>query len=464
LRALGLPIHTPLPALSHIVIEIESSFNIIASRFNPEPGAAMYIDYTESQKALRRELRAYFSALMTPELREGTRGNEGGDAYKQVIRQLGKDGWLALGWPGIRRPGAQDSEQLVFFEEAQLAEVPLPFVTINTVAPALIALGSEEHKRFFLPKIAAGELHFAIGYTEPGAGTDLAALKTSAVRDGDEYVINGGKIWTSSAEAADYIWLAARTDPDAKPQHKGITIFMVDAKQPGFSFTPLYTVGGVRSNASYYDNVRVPASMIVGQLNGGWKAITSQLNHERVGLAAIGIQGWGLLQRVLAWAQSTDGGRRQAHRRPAVGAVLAGRGLCAHGSDAPDELAHGLATRHRRAGSGLRLGDQGLQHRVPDRGRQADAERDRHGRRPAPRLAGRRAERRPRGALPQVPDQHLRRRHRRGDARPHRAVRPRHVGVQPALRLLVRRCLRCLRTAPSSRRCARRTPAAGPDP
>ncbi|MBK6278926.1 MAG: acyl-CoA dehydrogenase family protein [Gammaproteobacteria bacterium] len=268
----------------------------------------MYIDYTESQKALRRELRAYFSALMTPELREGTRGNEGGDAYKQVIRQLGKDGWLALGWPKeYGGKGLKSSEQLVFFEEAQLAEVPLPFVTINTVAPALIALGSEEHKRFFLPKIAAGELHFAIGYTEPGAGTDLAALKTSAVRDGDEYVINGSKIWTSSAEAADYIWLAARTDPEAKPQHKGITIFMVDAKQPGFSFTPLHTVGGVRSNASYYDNVRVPASMIFGELNGGWKAITSQLNHERVGLAAIGIQGWGLLQRVLAWAQTTDG-------------------------------------------------------------------------------------------------------------------------------------------------------------
>ena len=268
----------------------------------------MYIDYTESQKALRRELRAYFSALMTPELREGTRGNEGGDAYKQVIRQLGKDGWLALGWPKeYGGKGLKSSEQLVFFEEAQLAEVPLPFVTINTVAPALIALGSEEHKRFFLPKIAAGELHFAIGYTEPGAGTDLAALKTSAVRDGDDYVINGSKIWTSSAEAADYIWLAARTDPEAKPQHKGNTIFMVDAKQPGFSFTPLHTVGGVRSNASYYDNVRVPASMIFGELNGGWKAITSQLNHERVGLAAIGIQGWGLLQRVLAWAQTTDG-------------------------------------------------------------------------------------------------------------------------------------------------------------
>ena len=285
----------------------------------------MHIDYTDAQKQLRRELRAYFSQLMTPELREATRGNEGGDAYKQVIRQLGKDGWLALGWPKeYGGQGRKSSEQLVFFEEAQLAEVPLPFVTINTVAPALIANGSAEHKAFFLPKIAAGELHFSIGYTEPGAGTDLASLKTSAVRDGDDYIINGSKIWTSSAEAADYIWLAARTDPQAQPPHKGITIFMVDVHQPGFTFTPLYTVGSVRSNASYYDNVRCPASMIAGQLNGGWKLITSQLNHERVGLAAIGIQGWGLLQRTLKWAQDTDaGGGRRIAELPWVQSTLA---------------------------------------------------------------------------------------------------------------------------------------------
>ena len=267
----------------------------------------MHIDYTDAQTALRRELRAYFSALMTPELREATRGNEGGAAYKRAIRQLGSDGWLALGWPvEYGGQGRKYSEQLVFFEEAQLANVPLPFVTINTVAPALIALGSEEHKRFFLPRIAAGELHFAIGYTEPGAGTDLASLKTSAVRDGDDYLINGSKIWTSSAEAADYIWLAARTDPAASPPHRGISIFMVDATLPGFSFTPLHTVGGVRSNASYYDNVRVPANMMAGSLNGGWKLITSQLNHERVGLAAIGVQGWGLLAQTLRWAQETE--------------------------------------------------------------------------------------------------------------------------------------------------------------
>lgn len=285
----------------------------------------MHIDYTDAQKELRHELRAYFSQLMTPELREATRGNEGGDAYKSVIRRLGEDGWLALGWPReYGGQGRKSSEQLVFFEEAQLAEVPLPFVTINTVAPALIARGSEEHKAFFLPKIAAGKLHFAIGYTEPGAGTDLASLKTSAVREGDDYIINGSKVWTSSAEAADYIWLAARTDPQVQPPHKGITIFMVDAREPGFSFTPLYTVGSVRSNASYYDNVRCPASMIAGELNGGWKLITSQLNHERVGLAAIGIQGWGLLQRVLNWAQNTDaGGGKRIAELPWIQSTLA---------------------------------------------------------------------------------------------------------------------------------------------
>ncbi|MGI9284743.1 MAG: acyl-CoA dehydrogenase family protein [Pseudomonadales bacterium] len=267
----------------------------------------MFVEHTDDQKALRKELREYFQRLMTPEIRENTRGNEGGDTYKQVIRQLGKDGWLAIGWPEeYGGQGRTASEQMVFFEEAQLAEVPLPFVTINTVAPALMALGSEQQKLDLLPKIAAGECHFAIGYTEPGAGTDLASLTTSAVLDGDEYVINGTKVYTSSAEAADYIWLAARTDPEASRPHKGITIFIVDSKQPGFSFAPIHTVGNVRSNVSYYNDVRVPVSMIAGELNGGWQLITSQLNHERVGLAAIGVQGWGLFKRMLELARTPD--------------------------------------------------------------------------------------------------------------------------------------------------------------
>ncbi|MCR9183762.1 MAG: acyl-CoA dehydrogenase family protein [Halieaceae bacterium] len=267
----------------------------------------MHIDYTAEQRALRSELREYFQSLMTPELIEATRGNEGGEAYKSVIRQIGQDGWLALGWPkeyGGQGRGPMD--QMIFFEEAQLARAPLPFVTISTVAPAIMAHGSEAHKAFFLPKIAAGELHFAIGYTEPDAGSDLAALKTTAVLEGDEWVINGTKVYTSSAEAADYIWLAARSDLEAPRPHAGISIFMVDAHQPGFSFAPIHTVGGVRTNMSYYNDVRCPNDMICGQVNGGWKLITSQLNHERVGLAAIGIYAYGLYQDVLAWSREPD--------------------------------------------------------------------------------------------------------------------------------------------------------------
>ncbi len=263
----------------------------------------MFLDQSDEQKKLRQELRTYFTKLITPEVKAECHGNESGETYKRVIRQMGEDGWLAIGWPNeYGGQGRSAAEQLVFFEEAQLAGAPIPFVTLNTVGPALIDHGSEEHKQFFLPKIAKGEIHFAIGYTEPGAGTDLASLGTTAVKDGDDYIINGTKVYTSSAEGADYIWLAARTDKNA-PKHKGITLFIVDCKDPGFSVAPIYTVGDVRTNMTYYENVRVPSSMIIGELNGGWKLITSQLNHERVGLAAIGINGTGHFQKVLNWTR-----------------------------------------------------------------------------------------------------------------------------------------------------------------
>lgn len=269
----------------------------------------MHIDYTPEQKALRDQLKVYFSQLITAEIREQIRGNEGGglsgDIYKKIIRQMAKDNWLAVGWPKeYGGQGLSAVEQLIFFQEARLAGAPIPFVTLNTVGPALMEHGSDEHKAEFLPAIASGNMHFAIGYSESGAGTDLASLKTTAVRDGDDYVINGTKVFTSGAEGADYIWLAVRTDPEA-PKHKGISIFIVDTNAPGFSLSPIHTVGDVRTNMTYYDNVRVPASMLVGQLNGGWRLITSQLNHERVGLAAFSVYGQGLHEQVQRWAAET---------------------------------------------------------------------------------------------------------------------------------------------------------------
>jgi len=251
----------------------------------------MFVDYTDHQKELRKEFRAYFSKLIKPEHREELRSAESGDLYKALIRQQGLDGMLAVGWPkeyGGR--GLTESEQLIRYEEALLAGAPTPFVTLNTVGPSIISKGTEEQKKRFLPGIAGGELHFAIGYTEPAAGTDLAALTTSAVKHGDHYLVNGNKVYTSGAEGADYVWLAARTNPDV-PKHKGISILVLDTKDPGFSFGPIHTMGGVRTNVTYYSDVEVPADMIIGEENAGWRLITEQLNHERVGLAAWGYTG-----------------------------------------------------------------------------------------------------------------------------------------------------------------------------
>ncbi len=263
----------------------------------------MYLEETQEQRALRAELRAYFAQLVTPEVRRALdEEGEGGEVFRSVVRQMGADGWLGIGWPeeygGQGRPA---TDQFIFFTEVQRARAPFPFVTLNTVGPTLMRYGSAEQKAFFLPGILAGEINCAIGYTEPGAGTDLASLRTRAVRDGDEWVIDGNKIFTSGADQADYVWLATRTDPEA-PKHKGISIFMVPTSSPGFSCTPIVTVGGVSTTATYYDGVRVPDSALVGQLNEGWRMITNQLNHERVGLAAVAALALRLWGEVAEWA------------------------------------------------------------------------------------------------------------------------------------------------------------------
>jgi alkylation response protein AidB-like acyl-CoA dehydrogenase len=272
----------------------------------------MYIDLSEEQKALRDELRAYFGAIMTPELEEEVAtGEGGGPLFRAALRKMGDDGWLGIGWP--REYGGQGRspiEQYIFAEEAQRSGFPFPFLTISTVGPTIQAYGSDEQKNALLPRILKGECLFAIGYSEPDAGTDLASLKTKAERDGDDWVINGQKLWTSLADFADYIWLAARTDPDAE-KHAGISTFIVDTKSPGYSCTPIETVGSIRTNATYYDNVRVPNSRLVGGEGMGWSLIVNQLNYERVSLMSAGLVERLFLETV-AWARENDvsGGRR----------------------------------------------------------------------------------------------------------------------------------------------------------
>jgi alkylation response protein AidB-like acyl-CoA dehydrogenase len=265
----------------------------------------MFIDLTPRERELRAELRAYFARIVTREVLAEVAGTEGGGPlYRAALEQMGADGWLGIGWPkevgGQARPAM---EQYVFFDEVQRAGFPIPFLTLCTVGPTLMKYGTEEQKAKLLPAILRGKCHFAIGYSEPGAGTDLASLKTRAVRDGDAYVVRGQKVFTSLAEYADYIWLAVRTDPDA-PKHKGISILIVDTKAPGYSLSPIFTLGGNRTNATYYDDVRVPASMLVGRENEGWKLITTQLNHERVALMSPGPIAR-FVEETVAWARET---------------------------------------------------------------------------------------------------------------------------------------------------------------
>ena len=248
----------------------------------------MQTRYNAEQNELRLELRDYFKKLMTPDVVAQVIGTEGGPVFRDVIKQLGSDGILTLGWPeefGGKNYTAV--EQLILFEEAWSAHTPFPLVTINTVGPALQRFGSQAQKEFFLPKIAAGECIFAVGYTESGSGSDLASLSTPAVKDGDDYVINGTKLYTSSGHDCEYVWMAARTSKGERRPSDGITMFIVDANDPGYSTAPIYTVGDIETNVSYYDNIRVPADRILGEVDKGWSIITAQLNHERVALAAM---------------------------------------------------------------------------------------------------------------------------------------------------------------------------------
>jgi alkylation response protein AidB-like acyl-CoA dehydrogenase len=286
----------------------------------------MQIALTPDQEALRAELREYFAALVTPERRaalaaatsdfngdkQGS-GGEFGDAgvYKDVIREIGHDGWLGIGWP--EEWGGQNRsmmDQLIFTDEAAIAGVPIPYLTLNTVGPTIMRFGTDSQKQEMLPKILKGELHFSIGYSEPESGTDLASLRTRARVEGDEWVINGQKMWTSLIQYADYIWLACRTDPDL-PRHKGLSMILVPADAPGFSYTPVHTVAGVGTSATYYEDVRVPRENLVGELNGGWALMTNQLNHERVALTSAAPVTHSI-ELVTDWAQQTrnlDGSR-----------------------------------------------------------------------------------------------------------------------------------------------------------
>ena len=349
-----------------------------------------------------------------------------GEVYQRVVRQMGEDGKMGVGWPKeYGGHGLGEIEQTIFANEAQYADVHLPAVTLQTVGPTLIKYGSEKQKDLFLKRILAGDVHFAIGYSEPDAGTDLASLRTTARKDGDHYVVNGQKLWTTGGHQADYVWLAVRTDPDA-PKHKGISILIVDTTDPGYSHTPIITADGSHHvNATYYNDVRVPVDMLVGEENQGWKLITTQLNHERVMLGPAGrIEG--LRDRVLEWATKAG----VVDHPDVVG--LMGQVTAVF---RVNELLNWEVARAAESPVGEHLGRrrvvvQGLRRRPgPAPARRADP-----GRAPLRRPVGR-GDQDPHG-VPRRPEEaepgpHLRRRRAGGAARADRDVRPRAAAGAP---------------------------------
>ncbi len=289
-----------------------------------EAEEARNTELTASQRAFKQEVRDYFAGLVSVDDRLEMMSDRHGEAYHRTIKQMGSDGWMGVGWPEeYGGKGLGGVEQQIFANEAARADVHLPAVTLQTVGPTLQAFGTEKQKEMFLKAILAGDVHFAIGYSEADAGTDLASLRTSAKKDGDHYVVNGQKMWTTGGHAADYIWLAVRTDPDA-PKHKGISVLIVDTKDPGYSWTPIITSDGSHHvNATYYNDVQVPADMLVGEENQGWRLITTQLNHERVMLGPAG-RLEGLRDLVVDWARDrTDATGKPLLEVPVVRETLA---------------------------------------------------------------------------------------------------------------------------------------------
>ena len=265
----------------------------------------MEIGYTPEQLAMQQELRAYYEKLLDPATVAELHTSHGiGAAPRRIWKQMCADGWAGIGWPKeYGGQGRSAIEQFIFFDESMRAGAPVPMLTLNSVGPTIMAFGTDEQKADYLPRILSGDIHFCIGYSEPGAGTDLAALKTRAVRDGESYVISGQKMWTSLSSDADYCWLAVRTDPDAA-KHKGISMIIVPMDTPGITLQPLHLLGTHDINAVFYEDVVVPAANVIGGENHGWKLITNQLNHERVTLFASGVMDRALTE-VTEYAQET---------------------------------------------------------------------------------------------------------------------------------------------------------------
>jgi alkylation response protein AidB-like acyl-CoA dehydrogenase len=242
----------------------------------------------------RKEVRTWLSANLTDEVKDADRNRgrdpDAFDTLRAWDATVADAGWGAVSWPqefGGR--GATVLEQLVYAEETTRARAPMPLnvIGMNNIAPAIMHYGTDEQKRALLPRMVRADDIWCQGMSEPEAGSDLASLRTRAVRDGDDFVVNGQKIWTSLGHRADWCQLYVRTDPDA-PKHKGISCLIVDMRLPGIEARPLVTLNGAADFAEvFFNDVRIPADALLGPLNAGWQVATTTLSHERAGAARL---------------------------------------------------------------------------------------------------------------------------------------------------------------------------------
>lgn len=253
----------------------------------------MEFNLNAQQERFRSELCAYLNKNLTPELKQANADAEDMSGYNwdfvvEFRKRLSKDGYLAVGWPAEYGGGGKDLiHQTLLFEECDYHGVPGLNPTYAYMAQAIIMLGSEEQRKLLLPRIASGELDIVVGYSEPEAGSDLANLQTTAVRQGDEFIVNGQKLFQSGANHAHYAWLAVRTDPNL-PKHKGIAILLVDMNSPGVTLDQYRTMSGWWHHGVVFDGVRVPQTMLVGEMNKGWYAIMAAIDFERAANASPG--------------------------------------------------------------------------------------------------------------------------------------------------------------------------------
>jgi len=252
----------------------------------------MRYEYTREQCAWRDEVRAFLAKAVTPALVAEMRqaGNEGdGPLARQFHERLFKKGWWGVGWPrefgGL---GKSAIDQFIYVEEMELAGAPAMRLAVTSVAPTILRQGTQSQRDAWIPKILDGSIDFAVAYSEPDAGTDLAALKTRAVLDGDEWVVNGQKIWNTGAHTASHNWVAVRTEPD-KPKHQGISMLIVPMQSPGITVQGIWTMSNIRTNLVFFDNVRVPRDNLIGERGMGFYYAMMALDFERIMIGSVGM-------------------------------------------------------------------------------------------------------------------------------------------------------------------------------